>query len=118
MGGGRVTELSVTDRVSTTDRQFMAHRKIRRSLLTFQKLTSSSASLVAPHDQQPAPSPRWRAGRHNAPAHASDPPRSGLRCPIYNGVYKGLSLADRIKSGGTNADRDRFALSYGPFPTA
>jgi hypothetical protein len=27
---------------------------------------------------------------------ASDPPRSGLRCPIYNCVYKGLSLTDRI----------------------
>jgi hypothetical protein len=23
-------------------------------------------------------------------------PRSGLRCPIYNSVYKGLSLTDRI----------------------
>jgi len=23
-------------------------------------------------------------------------PRSGLRCPIYNCVYKGLSLTDRI----------------------
>jgi hypothetical protein len=25
---------------------------------------------------------------------------------------------DRIQSGGANADRNRFALSYGPFPTA
>jgi hypothetical protein len=44
--------------------------------------------------------------------------RGGLRCPIYNCVYKGLSLTDRIESGGANADRNRFALSYGPFPTA
>jgi hypothetical protein len=51
-------------------------------------------------------------------ACASDPPRSRLRCPIYNCVYKGLSLTDRIWSGGANADRNRFALSYGPFPTA
>jgi hypothetical protein len=29
-----------------------------------------------------------------------------------------LSLTDRIQSGGANADRNRFALSYGPFPTA
>jgi hypothetical protein len=42
----------------------------------------------------------------------------GLGCPIYNRVYKGLSLTDRIQSGGANADRNRFALSYGPFPTA
>jgi hypothetical protein len=44
--------------------------------------------------------------------------RGGLRCPIYNCVYKGLSLTDRIESGGANADGNRFALSYGPFPTA
>jgi hypothetical protein len=45
-------------------------------------------------------------------------PRSGLRCPIYNCVDKGLSLMDRIQPGGTNADRNGFTLSYGPFPTA
>ena len=48
---------------------------------------------------------------------ASDTPRGGLRCPIYNCVYKGLSLTDRIQSGGANADRNRLALSYGPLPT-
>jgi hypothetical protein len=46
------------------------------------------------------------------------PPRSGLRCPIDNSVYEGLSLTDRVQSGGANADRNRFALSHGPFPTA
>jgi hypothetical protein len=45
------------------------------------------------------------------------PARSGLRCPIYNCVYKGLSLTDRIQSGGANADRNRFAISYCPLPT-
>jgi hypothetical protein len=51
-------------------------------------------------------------------ARTSDPPGSGLRCPIYNCVYKGFGLTDRIQSGGANADRNRFGLSYGPFPTA
>ena len=44
--------------------------------------------------------------------------RRALRCPIYDCVYKGLSPTDRVWSGGANADRNRFALSYGPFPTA
>ena len=48
---------------------------------------------------------------------ASDPPRRGLRCPIHNCVYEGLSLTDRIQSGGANTHRNRFALPYGPFPT-
>jgi hypothetical protein len=29
-------------------------------------------------------------------AHERTAPGSGLRCPIYNCVYKGLSLTDRI----------------------
>ncbi len=44
--------------------------------------------------------------------------RSSLNCPIDNCIYKGLSLANRIQSGGAHADRNCFALSYGPFPTA
>jgi hypothetical protein len=42
---------------------------------------------------------------------------SGLRCPIYNCVYEGLGLTDCFYSGRANADRNRFALTYGPFPT-
>src|SRR5689334_11564920 len=37
--------------------------------------------------------------------------------PIYYRFYKGLSLTDRIPSRGANAHRNRFALSYSPFPT-
>ena len=48
---------------------------------------------------------------------ARERPARGLRCPIYNCVYKGLSLTDRIQSRGANAHRNRFALSYSPFPT-
>jgi hypothetical protein len=48
---------------------------------------------------------------------ARERPACGLRCPIYNCVYKGLSLTDRIQSRGADAHRNRFALSYGPFPT-
>jgi hypothetical protein len=28
-----------------------------------------------------------------------------------------LSLTDRIQSGGANADRNGFSITYGPFPT-
>jgi hypothetical protein len=35
-------------------------------------------------------------GQNQKPSRARATRRSGLRCPIHNRVYKGLSLTDRI----------------------
>ena len=52
----------------------------------------SGLSQIAEFERRPA---RGRNQKSNF-ARATDPPRGDLRCPIYNRVYKGLSLTDRI----------------------
>src|SRR5882757_949018 len=69
--------------------------------------TRERRSKWGPRDERPFSDGQRREGWSRA-----------LRCPIYDCVYKGLSPTDRVWSGGANADRNRFALSYGPFPTA
>jgi len=51
----------------------------------------SGLSQIAEFERRPA---RGRNQKSNF-ARATDPP-GDLRCPIYNCVYKGLSLTDRI----------------------
>jgi hypothetical protein len=44
--------------------------------------------------------------------------RKLLRGPIDDGIDEGLGLPYRIQPGGADTDRDRSALSHGPFPPA
>jgi len=44
--------------------------------------------------------------------------RNLLRGPIDDGIDEGLGLPYRIRPRGADADRDRSALSHGPFPPA
>jgi hypothetical protein len=60
----------------------------------FRRGSRERRSRKAPRNVRLISDSRRREGW--SPARASDPPRSGLRCPIYNCVDKGLSLTDRI----------------------